>query len=108
MTLVENGSDVDEYGDPIETTSTVTARCELQQVSRLEQLESGVQSEDWALFLAPTGTDDEEEPVTIDLEGSDRLTVDGETYEVVGPPWPVRHPITGEVSHIEARVRQVS
>ena len=50
----------------------------------------------WRLFL-PSGTS---------VSGVDRIEIDDVSYEFEGPPWPVRNPRTGLVSHIEATVRQ--
>lgn len=97
--------DVDEYGNPIPTETTITVACELQQASRSEQtVDANWQIGDWNLYLAPTDSDGNE----TELDGSDTVTVDGVPYEVVGPPWPARNPRTGVLSHIEARLRKVS
>lgn len=89
---------LDVYGDPVTTTtSTVTVLGELQQLDRYEYTEDrNTQRADWLLLL-PAGT-------TID--GTDRVTVDGTTFEVVGPPEPVWHPWKQRVDHVEARVRR--
>lgn len=87
----------DEYNNPGEATTTTTALCELQQTRRDETHDdSAVQGETWNLYLVPTAT----------IDGGDRATVDGVTYEVLGPPWRARHPRTGVVTHIEATVRR--
>lgn len=102
-------SDPDEYGNPGETTTETTTACELQQVQRSENtIDSAAQSEDWVLFLDPIGEDEGGYLVEVELEGSDRVVVSGLAYEVIGPPWPARNPRTGVITHIEARVRQVS
>lgn len=99
ITHVEpNPGDPDDYGNPGVTTTTTTALCELQQVTRNEDtVDSDQQSQDWVLFLEPAA----------DLEGSDRVAVDAVSYEVIGPPWAARNPRTGVTTHIEAQVRRV-
>lgn len=92
-------TDPDEYGNPGEDTTTTTASCELQQTRRDEEtVDADVQQETWTLFLEPAAT----------IDGGDRVTVDGVTYEVIGPPWPARHPRRGTVTHIEATVRRAA
>lgn len=99
----------DDYGNPGEEVTTTTAACELQQVVRTEDtVDTARQTEDWALFLAPTGEDEGGYLVETELEGSDRVEIDDQAYEVIGPPWQVRNPRTAVVTHIEARVRRVS
>lgn len=109
ITHVEPDDDnPDEYGNPGEATTVTTAPCELQQVTRSEDtVASAQQSEDWALFVDPMGEDEGGYLIEVELEGSDRVEVDGITYEVVGPPWQARNPRTQVVTHIEARLRRV-
>jgi hypothetical protein len=92
----------DDYGNDVPTETTVETVCELQKQIRRSSEEPEGQGEIsdtlWALFL-PAGTD---------VDTSDVVEVDGEMYEMVGEPWPVRHPITGVESHVEASVRRVA
>lgn len=96
---IEHRSDgpPDAYGTPTDAYTTIDVLCEFQQRSRNESVgmaEVGV--EQWLLVLPP-GTQ---------LTTFDRVTIDGLPYEVDGPPWAVRHPITGEPSHVEATVKR--
>lgn len=109
ITHVESDpDDPDEYGNPGTIETEITAACELQQVTRLEgSVDSGRQAEDWVVFVDPMGEDEGGYLIEVELEGSDRVEIDGRTYELIGPPWPVRNPRTGVVTHIEAQARRV-
>lgn len=95
--VMQDDENLDEYGDPTETTTTTEVRCLIQQ-NRSDETDGlgQVLTETWSLFL-PSGTI---------VDGSDRITVDGATYELVGPPWPAWHPTRHAVSHIEATVER--
>lgn len=98
ITHRSSGQQTDSYGNEIPTETTTTTVCELQQRRRDEPTGEGeVSSTDWVAFFLPGEA----------LTTADRLTVDGETYELVGDPWTARNPRTGDVSHIEASVRKV-
>jgi len=45
-------------------------------------------------------------PSATEVDDSDKVSSDGITYEVLGPPWQVWEPGSGE-SHVEANVRVV-
>lgn len=90
---------IDEYGDETSTESTVETVGELQQTARDERDLSGETSETtWLLFL-PAGTE---------IGTADAVTVDGQTYELVGAPWPARNPRTKTVSHVQATVKRIA
>lgn len=86
----------DRYGNltTIETTSVVA--CHLQQSQRSES--GAVQQARWNLWV----------PADTELAGADGVTVDGVAYELDGPPWLAVHPRTGEVSHIEATLVEIT
>jgi hypothetical protein len=94
---VSSSGTPDDYGTPANVvTSTTETTCELQQRSRAEsQNMAEIGQETWFLVLPP-GT-----PITT----WDRVVIDGQRFEVVGPPWPVRHPRLGAISHVEATVK---
>ena len=98
---VDSG-EVNDYGDPVMTETTVETTCELQkQVRRASEEPAGhgeFSDTLWDLFLLP-GTE---------VGTGDVVTVDGVAYEMVGEPWPVRHPRTGAQTHIEAGVRRTA
>lgn len=88
----------DEYGNPTDTTLTAATRCYIEQRNATENTnDRSTTSEDWLLML-PAGTA---------VDATDRVTVDGYgTFEVIGPPWPVRNPRADAISHVEATVRR--
>lgn len=95
-TVTDAGAD-DEYGNPTETTTTTIVWGELQQQSRNEEgggrhVLEGV----YRLFVEPGAS----------VVGWDRVTIGGVDYEVDGPPWQVRNPRTGTISHVEATLRR--
>lgn len=88
----------DVYGDPTWSTSTATLPCWLHQTYR---------DDDTALTQQQTQTWTAYFPADADLEGVDAVTVDGEAFELVGPPWLARNPRTGVSSHVEATLKRV-
>lgn len=42
------------------------------------------------------------------VSSADRITHDGQSFELVGPPWPVWNPRLGVVSHIECRSKAIT
>lgn len=100
VTILRAHTAADRYGDSSKTwtsaTSTVTKGW-LSQASSQEPTSPGRVAEvtTWQLYL-PAGTD---------IEASDRVVIDGTTYEVDGPPNRARRP-SGE-HHVEARLRRV-
>lgn len=97
----DSGTD-DAYGNATSETATTTTVCELQQVPRRSDAESGAHDDlsdtQWQLFL-PAGTQ---------INTDDKVTADGQAFEVSGAPWPVRDPETQTVSHIEVNLRRVA
>jgi hypothetical protein len=92
-----SGETVDEYGNAVEIVEDVAVLCELQPRSRKEPDAQGELSQtDWLLIL-PAGTE---------VSTADTVTVDGETFEMVGDSGPWRNPRTGVASHVEASVRK--
>jgi hypothetical protein len=92
-----------EAGDPLDPDAELvdviagTTRCELQQVAAGDAHDGRVQQTGWRVFL----------PAAVELDGVDAIRIDGELLELDGDPWPVRHPRTGAVHHVEAAVRRV-
>lgn len=95
---ITKGVDSDGYGlDILDDADLIDTVCELQQRNRSEAGDAGeISLSDWVVFL-PAGTD---------LRTADKITVDGETFEVIGEPWPARNPRTQLASHVEATVRR--
>lgn len=89
----------DDYGNLTGTTSTTSTVCELQQRAASEQEEQGELSDTSWLLVLPAGTG---------IDTGDKITVDGQAFEMVGAPWPARNPRTGVESHLECTVRRTA
>lgn len=99
ITRRSESGNTDDYGNDVPDEETVETVCELQQTQRMEPGNEGELSDThWTLFLLP-GTE---------ISGADVVTVDGESYEVVGDPWNARNPLTQLPSHIEASLRRTA
>lgn len=97
--VATDSTTVDDMGDPTTTTTTATFRGYVWQTSRSDETaNTDVQTEDWRLVL--------ERSAVGQIDGGDRVTVDGVEYEVDGPPWPALNPRTNRVEFIEADVRR--
>lgn len=89
----------DEFGNEIPDEEEVVTVCELQQRSTDELGEQGELADArWQAFFFPAEA----------IRTGDKLTVDGEEYEVVGDPWRARDPLTQAGSHIEVNLRRTS
>jgi hypothetical protein len=91
-----NGAD--EYGNPSAyVASTISTVGDLQPVQQSEDtVLTDRQTEEWKCFL-PAGTV---------IDGNDRVIYAGQTFEVVGPPFPRDYP--SPLSYVLARVRRVT
>lgn len=94
-------TETDEYNVPAEVTETATILCHVEPVmavSERDESERGgdIQTETWMGYFLPDA----------DIEGWDRITVDGSTFEFVGPPGLFVHPRTSKPHHYEARLRR--
>lgn len=91
----------DEMGDPTEetTTTTHTRAGYAWQVSRSDRTANeSVQVEEWRAVLRRD----------LVVDGTDRLVIEGITFELDGPPWPARHARTGRVEFLEVTMRRTS
>lgn len=100
---VTQTGDPDEMGDPTEeTTSTTYARAGyVWQSSRDDRTaNANTQVEEWrgVLHRKLLGL----------VDGTDRLVVEGYTFELDGPPWPARNPRTGRIEFLEVTLRRTS
>jgi hypothetical protein len=89
----------DEMGDPTEQTiSTEHPRAgSVWQVQRSEETaNTDVQLEQWRGVLRRD----------LVVDGTDRIEVEGITFELDGPPWPARNPRTGRVEFLEVTLRR--
>ena len=91
--------DLDAHFNPILEEVEVQTVCELQQQRRDEPGDHGELSDTRWLLILPAGTA---------IDTGDGVVVDGDTYEMVGDPWPARNPRTQEESHIEATLRRTA
>jgi hypothetical protein len=99
--VAQNGAE-DPYGNPTETTTTTeldgAPGCWIVQGKRDDvTLLTNQQSEVFTGYF-PAGTQ---------LDGSDRVTVDGATFEVQGPPWRAFNPLAAAVDFVEATLVRV-
>jgi hypothetical protein len=89
----------DDYGNEIAGETVVSTVCELQQDVAAEVAgHEEVSKTKWRCFF----------PVSTDIDGSDRVIIDAEVYEVDGEPWFVRNPRTQQFSHVETRLVRIS
>jgi len=96
ITHVEADGPPDEYGDPTETETQTATRCYLAQRSRSEIGLTPVEVDRWVIYL-PAGTH---------VDANDAVAVMGGVFQVIGEPWPVWHPLTLRVNHVEATLER--
>jgi hypothetical protein len=87
---------VDRYNQPTWVETTVDTVCYIEQTDTREVTDGRTTGIATHLGVFPSGTE---------VDDSDKVTVDV-TYEVLGPPWRVWEPGTGE-SHVETNLRVV-
>lgn len=102
VTPSDPGETVDTFGDPVvEDGDPIIVRCWLEQTVRVEDTANrDQQAETYTLYL--------EAAAASTVDGSSRITIDGFTYELDGPPWAATNPRTGRVSHLVATGRRVT
>jgi len=89
----------DDYGNELAGETVVSTVCELQQDAATEiGTHEDLSRTRWRCFM----------PVGTDIDGSDRVVIEAERYEVDGEPWSVRNPRTQQMSHVEVRLVRVS
>jgi hypothetical protein len=98
ITHVDHDGAEDRYGDPTETTTTTEALGWLTQPTRDDDTDRTNQQRELWVGYFPAGTV---------LDGSDRVTVAGETFEVRGPPSRPFNPLTNSVAYVEATLIRV-
>lgn len=89
----DRGDDVLTAGTPVDTT------CWIEQTASSEQT-AGTHTTDetMRLFLPPATV----------IDADDRVTVEGLTYELTGPPWLAFNPRSRTHTHLEAQIRRVA
>ena len=93
------GEAVNDYGDPVLTTTETETFCEIQQRQRDEGDDQGEMSDTrWLLVLAAGEQ----------IGSADTVIVDGHAFELVGDPWPVWDRLVGATDHIEATLRRTA
>ena len=95
--------DPDEMGDPTEETSSTTyARAGYAwQTSRDDRTaNTDLQVEEWRAVL--------DRKLAGLVDGTDRLTIEGITFELDGPPWPAKNPRTGRLEFLEVTLRRTA
>ncbi len=94
-----DGGAKDKYGNEIPyTSSTVTVQGHIEQTSEQEiTLDRETYISEWRIFL-PAGTE---------IDGKDRVIVDGQTFEIIGPPAHPWRPGTGE-HHVLCQARAIT
>lgn len=111
--LTEDGPR-DDYGNVVPVSFDVPdVKCLLQQTQNVSQRgESGaglaeVQTESFRVLLpARIVRLVEDVEVEVKPDGIDSITVDGDDYELSGPPWRVHNPRLRRVTHVEATVKR--
>ncbi|HVL82624.1 MAG TPA: hypothetical protein VM840_13630 [Actinomycetota bacterium] len=96
--VVHRSFATDDYGQRIESaTQEVTYPAYLEQTSE-QEVTGGAEAaiSDWLIVLPPEATG---------IRPLDRIQSEGRVFEVVGSPRLVRRPATGELHHVEARLR---
>jgi hypothetical protein len=97
-----DGTDDDVYGNPVtEAGDPITTTCWVTRRGSQSDSQERTGGDTWQLeavdIYLPPGT-----PVT----GYDAITVDDVAYEVVGPPFEHRHPITRAVKYVHLVARR--
>lgn len=89
----------DGYGNVLTANATRTAPCwhEPVLIATTENTVGGdIREETWTLFL----------PAGDPLAGTDAVTIDGVSFEVIGGPAPWRNPRTAEFVYVQATLRR--
>jgi head-tail adaptor len=98
-TIIRPTPTADVYGDTTHTGSTsTTAPCWLHVRDTDEEAGRAVAEHAEARLMLPVGTD---------IRATDRVTVGGDTWHVIGPPVTRSRPMLG-ASHIEVDLRRRS
>lgn len=85
----------DAYGDPSWVETQAASTCYAEQTTPSEPGDPNYQGDDWRVVLA-AGTA---------VDGLSAVIIDGQTFEVYGPPWVAKDPRSNADHHIELRAR---
>jgi hypothetical protein len=94
--ITKTAGALDEYGDATITEASTVTRCHLEQDQSFEQA-GAVEETVWRVWLPPDAV----------LDGLDSLLISGSRYNLTGDPWPVVHPPSGRVDHLELHAKRV-
>lgn len=94
------GGSLDEYGNPTTVETTIGPYNGYAWLLSADERTSdaNLQSEEWKVVLGSAAADR--------VHGADQVTVGSAVFEVIGPPWTVKNPRTGAVSHVELAARR--
>lgn len=92
----------DAYGDPTLSTSDTRTVCWVDRRSSKDNTEDSG-AENWL-----TANSDLYLPAGTDVTGNDRVTVGGDLFEIIGPPYQHVHPLTTTPIYVIAKIRRVS
>lgn len=94
----QDGPARDEYGNIVPSATTSVVRCYMSQQSRTEVGLDSIERDRWAAYF----------PGDTALDANDRVVIGPDEYEVIGQPWPVMHPATGDIDHVEATLERTA
>lgn len=100
-TVTESTADI--YGDPTTTATTTDTVCWIDRRGNTTDAAEQVGEANWQ-----TDTLDLYLPAGTTVTGNDRVTVNSQLYELVGPPHEHLHPRTGAGVYVAAKIRRVS
>lgn len=91
----------DSFGDPVSADADpITLKGWYEQILRNEDTVGGdQQAETWRLFLVPEAAGR--------VSGSAKAAIGDAEFELHGPPWTATHPVSGQVTHVEATMKRV-
>lgn len=96
---------LDDHGVPLqESSSGVTTVCYLDQGGQVGSQRSEQTVGREAEIESFVGYF----PASVNLDGTDVVVVDGIDFEVMGPPWYARNPLTDAVDHCELNLRRIT
>lgn len=92
-----SSSGTDEYGNLSLVEATEDVPCHVRTLSSDETVD-GVTSTRWKLYVSPAET----------IEASDRVTIDGELFEIVTDPVALYNPRTRLVESVQCQIERTA
>lgn len=96
LSHVTDSGSPDPYGNPTEVVTTVVSKCYVSFLPGSEVEGDAVQVQTPVLFLPPDAA----------IDGGDRVSVDGVTYEVDGVPAVHFNPRLRRTTHVQANLKR--